>query len=111
LSKEKLIKYLDTGILISLGVHVITSQFLIAISSIGQGFLIGLMIIRLIADKNVYSPEKFLIFVFLFFIFCELLSSAFSITPETSFINSKRVLLFAGFFAVIIFVKDLKQLK
>jgi O-antigen ligase len=111
MSKEKLIKYLDTGILISLGVHVISSQFLIAISSIGQGFLIGLMIIRLAIDKNVYMPEKFLFFIFLLFIFCELLSSAFSISPENSFINSKRVSLFIGFFAVLIFVKDLKQLK
>ncbi len=111
MSKEKLIKYLDTGILISLGVHVIASQYQIVLSSIGQGILIGLMIIRLSINRNVYTPEKFLIFVFLFFVFCELLSSAFSISPASSFVNSKRVLLFTGFFAVIIFVKDLKQLK
>lgn len=111
MSKERFIKYLDIGILVFLSGHVILSQWSIAASSIGQGGMIILAVTRLIFDKNIYMPEKKLFYLFGALVFMYLLSSIFSIDPANSFLNSKRVFLFAGFFVTIIFIKDTKQLK
>lgn len=99
------------GILISLGIHVISSQLYVALSSIGQGIMIGLIIIRLFMDRSVYKGDNFTYLIFILFIISALLSSVFSINPSNSFVNSKRLFLFAGFFVTFIFIKDKKQLR
>jgi O-antigen ligase len=88
-----------------------SSQLNIVLSSVGLGGLIILITFRLILDRNIYLPDKKLFHCFLLLILAYVLSSIFSINRVSSFSNSRRVLLFAGFFAVIIFIKDLKQLK
>jgi putative inorganic carbon (hco3(-)) transporter len=108
LSKDKLIVYLDLGILISYGIHVISSQWYIAVSSIGQGIMLGLLIIRLFSDRNIYKAENFIYAVFIIYIISDLISTVFSINPANSLMNSKRVLLFAGFFVTYTFIKDIK---
>lgn len=91
--------------------HVILSQWSVAASSIGQGGMIILAAVRLIADKNLYMPEKKLFYLFGALILIYILASAFSIDPANSFMNSKRVFLFACFFITIIFIKNINQLK
>jgi len=111
LNKEKIVKYFDIGILIFLSLHVITSQWSVATSSIGLGGIIILAGFRLILDKNVYKPGNNFLYLFGAVIFAYIIASIFSIDPASSFSNSRRVLLFAGFFVTIIFLKDLKDLK
>ncbi len=111
MNKERFIKYLDIAILVFLSGHVILSQWSVAASSIGQGGMIILVAARLILSRDVYVPEKKLFYFFGALIFMYMLASVFSIDPANSFSNSRRVLLFTGFFVTIIFIKDLKQLK
>jgi len=111
LTKEKSVEYLDKGIMISLGIHVIGSQWYIALSSIGQGIMLALLIIRLILNHKVYKAESFIYIVFLLFVLSEIISSIFSVNPANSFMNTKRVLLFAGFFVTFTFIKDTKRLR
>lgn len=110
-NKPDIIKYTDLFILIFLSIHTIGSQYSVALSSIGLGGLIILASFRLSLDRNVFMPEKKLVYVFLLIIISQVIASIFSVDPLDSFYQSKRVFLFAGFFAVIIFIKDLKQLE
>jgi O-antigen ligase len=109
-SKPNIIKYTDFLILIFLSFHVIGSQYSVALSSIGLGGLIILASFRLSFDRDVFKPDKKLVYVFLLLIIAQVIASIFSVDPLDSFYQSKRVFLYAGFFTVIIFVKDLKQL-
>jgi putative inorganic carbon (HCO3(-)) transporter len=111
ISKANTIKITDTIIIVFLCIHVFGSQISVALSSVGLGGMIILAVFRLIMDSNVYKPEKNLIYVFLLFVFAQLTASIFSINPLDSFIHSKRVFLFSGFFITIIFIKDIKQLR
>ena len=111
MNKERLVKYVDTGILIFLSLHVISSQWSVAASSIGLGGMIILVLFRLILNKDVYKPEKMMFYLFGLLVLVFMIVSVFSIDPANSFSNSRRVLLYAGFFVTIIFIKDLKQLK
>lgn len=110
-NKTDIIKYTDLLVLIFLSIHVIGSQYSVALSSIGLGGLIILASFRLSLNRDVCKPERKLIYVFLAFILAHIIASIFSVDPLDSFYQSKRVFLFAGFFAVIIFIKDLKQLE
>jgi O-antigen ligase len=110
-SKNRILNIIDTLILFFLALHVVTSQLNIVSSSIGLGGLIILVIFRLILNRDLYKPDKYLIYFFILLVLAYLLSSVFSIEPASSFSNSRRVLLFTGFFAAIIFIKDLRQLK
>jgi O-antigen ligase len=110
LNKETLIKFLDIAILFFLGLHVISSQWYIALSSIGLGGLIITSTARILIGR-VYSPDKILVILFSILAFFHLLSSAFSINPAESFILSKRILLYLTFFCTIIFIRDVKDLK
>jgi putative inorganic carbon (hco3(-)) transporter len=109
--RKKIIKYLNAGILIFLSLHVITSQWSVASSSIGLGGLIILASVRIIVSRNVFVPEKNLLYLFGALILVYLTASVFSIDALSSFSNSRRVLLFTGFFAAVIFIKNLKELK
>jgi len=111
LSKEQIVKYVDFGILVFLSLHVISSQWSVAASSIGLGGMILLVLLRLALDRNVYKPERMLFYLFGLLILVFMVSSVLSIDPANSFSNSRRVLLYSGFFVTAIFIKDLKQLK
>ena len=111
MNKDKFVKYVDIGILVFLSLHVISSQWSVAASSIGLGGMILLVLLRLALDRNVYKPERMLFYLFGLLILVFMFSSVFSIDPANSFSNSRRVLLYSGFFVTAIFIKDLKQLK
>lgn len=111
MNKEQFIKYVDISILVFLSLHVISSQWSVAASSIGLGGMIILVLLRLILNRDVYKPGKMLFYLFGLLILVFMIASIFSIDPANSFSNSRRVLLYAGFFVTIIFIKDLKQLK
>lgn len=111
MNKEKTINILDVSIIVFLSLHVITSQWSVASSSIGLGGMIILAVLRLVLNKNVYKPEKTLLFLFGALILAYIFASVFSIDPANSFSNSRRVFLFSGFFVTIIFIRDLKDLK
>jgi putative inorganic carbon (hco3(-)) transporter len=111
LNKSKLIKTINLSILIFLCIHVIGSQVSVAVSSFGMGGMIILSVFRIYLDKDIYKPENKLIYVFLLYIFAHITASIFSVDPLDSFIQSKRVLLFSGFFVTLIFITELKQLK
>ncbi len=111
MKKEKITKILDILILVFLSLHVITSQWSVASSSIGLGGMIILAVIRLALGNNSYKPEKKLMYVFGAVIFAYILASIFSVDTASSFSNSRRIFLFAGFFVTIIFIRDLKDLK
>jgi O-antigen ligase len=110
-NKEKAVKFLDISVLVFLSIHVITSQWSVASSSIGLGGMIILAASRIFLNRDVYRPEKKLIYFFGALIFAYLLASVFSIDPASSFSNSRRIFLFAGFFIIIIFIRDLDDLK
>ncbi len=111
MNKEKAVKYLDTSVLIFLCLHAASSQWSVAVSSIGLGGMIILAGTRLLLDKDVYMPDRILLFFFGALILSQILSSIFSVDPANSFYNSRRVLLFAGFFITIMFINDVKELK
>jgi putative inorganic carbon (HCO3(-)) transporter len=111
LDKEKLLKYTDSAILVFLSLHVISSQWSVAASSIGLGGMIILAGFRLFLDRNVFVPERKLFYFFAALVLVYIIASIFSIDPVSSFSNSRRVFLFAGFFVTIVFIKNLKQLK
>jgi putative inorganic carbon (HCO3(-)) transporter len=111
LDKEKLLKYTDTAILVFLSLHVISSQWSVAASSIGLGGMIILAGFRLLIDRNIFKPGRKLFYLFGALIFVYMIASVFSIDPASSFSNSRRVFLFAGFFVTIVFISNLKQLK
>ena len=73
--------------------------------------MIILVLFRLILNRDVYKPEKMMFYLFGLLVLVFMIASVFSIDPANSFSNSRRVLLYAGFFVTIIFIKDLKQLK
>lgn len=111
MNKEKAVKILDISILVFLSLHVITSQWSVASSSIGLGGMIILAASRIFLSKDVFKLEKKLFYFFGALILAYLLASVFSIDPISSFSNSRRVFLFTGFFVTIIFIKDLDDLK
>ena len=108
INRQGLTKIVHTLILVFLGIHVIGSQISVALSSFGLGGIIILSIFKIISDKNIYRPEKMLVYVFLLYIFAHIIASIFSIDPADSFIQSKRVLLFSGFFVTLMFITELK---
>lgn len=111
MKRSKVIEITNILILAFLSIHVICSQISVAISSIGLGGMIILSGFRIYLDSDIYKPEKMLIFVFLLYIFAHIIASIFSVDPADSFIQSKRVFLFSGFFVTIIFIREFKQLK
>ncbi len=111
MNKEKAVKILDISILVFLSMHVITSQWSVASSSIGLGGMIILAATRVFISRDVFKPEKKLFYFFGALILVYLLASVFSIDPASSFSNSRRIFLFAGFFVTIIFIRDLNDLK
>jgi O-antigen ligase len=110
-NKERAVKILDISTLVFLSLHVITSQWSVASSSIGLGGMIILAAARIIISRDVFNPEKKLFYFFGALILAYLLASIFSIDPANSFSNSRRVFLFAGFVVTIIFIRDLEDLK
>jgi O-antigen ligase len=112
ISKDKIVKYIDITIVFFLCMGFITSQFSIATSSIGIGTSFALTIIRLIMDKNVYYGDRNLIYLFLFFILCQAVSSAFCANPSESFIHAaKKIVIYIIFFGCIFFIESREQLQ
>lgn len=111
MNKAKILKLLDISIIVFLCLHVITSQWSIAASSIGLGGLIILSVIRIVLDKNIYLPERRISYLFLALIAAYIISSIFSIDPLNSFSNLRRIFLFAGFFATFMFIRTLNDMR
>lgn len=112
-SKEKVLKYLDILILVFLSFHVISSQLNIVISSIGLGGLIILIAIRFVIMKN--RPDEHdsnLKYFFYALILFHLLTSSLSSDPKEAFLqNYRHIPLYAAFFAAIIYLRNLNQLR
>ncbi|MCI0450627.1 MAG: O-antigen ligase family protein [Chlorobi bacterium] len=112
MNKEKILKYIDLLLIVFLCVGFITSQYSIALSSIGIGVTLGLTVIRLFIDRKIYSLNNNLVYLFLLFIASQLVSSVFCSNPSESFINVfKKIVIYIIFFAGILFINESSQLK
>ncbi len=99
-------------LIVFLCVGFITSQYSIALSSIGIGVTLGLTVIRLFIDRKIYSLNNNLVYLFLLFIASQLVSSVFCSNPSESFINVfKKIVIYIIFFAGILFINESSQLK
>jgi O-antigen ligase len=108
--KATLIKYTDILLLFFLSIHVITSQFSVAVSSVGLGGLIILSAFRLIL-KGIEYNDRIMLLLFTSLILSNLISGILSEDPAESFSNSRRVLLFVTIFATFLFIKNSDDLK
>jgi O-antigen ligase len=107
-----LIKYTELLTYLFLGLAVITSQYSIASSSIGIGGLIILTVFRLIIDRNLKFEYKWIIYLTVFFIFCQFLSAIFASDASVSFNNVlRKIAIYIVFFSAVITINDSKNLQ
>ena len=112
INKEKFVKYYDLLVLFFLSVGFITSQYSIALSSIGIGVTLGLTAIRLIIDGKIYYGDKNLLYLIFLFILSQVISSAFCSNTSESFTNIfKKIVIYIIFYGSVFFINDTKQLK
>lgn len=91
---------------------VFSSQFSIATSSIGIGGLIILTAFKLIISEEKFTIDKNLLYLFGAFILIQIISSAVCGNPSDSFDHIyRKISLYIIFFATILFIKDVKDLK
>jgi len=112
MKKGAVVKYINTAIVIFLGIAVIGSQLNVVLSSIGVGGLIILIIARIAADPHVTIVNKNIIFLWIIYLIIQIIGSYFSDVPAESFSNVfRRFSLYPVFFATFIFIDNLKDLK
>jgi putative inorganic carbon (HCO3(-)) transporter len=109
---KRILYYVDTLICILLAVTIIISQYNSEISFLCLKIILFLGIIRVLLNKNLLIFDKTALYLILFFILIQILTSLASNFPKESlFFVRVRAIYFTTFFALLIFIKNVTQLK
>jgi putative inorganic carbon (HCO3(-)) transporter len=105
-------KILNISIIVFLSIAAISSQFSVALSSIGAGGLIILIAARLVIDRKINIIDRKIFYLWGIYLIAQVISSMYSGDSSESFSNVfRRASLWPVFFAVFLFIDDLGQLK
>jgi O-antigen ligase len=111
-SKEKALFFLDISVVFLLSVIFLFADLNYSISWIALVLLFPFVGLRLVIDRDIYIPDKTIFVLIGFFIAVQILSSVFSVSiRESLFVVRRRAMLYMPFFAAVMFIKNLTQLK
>lgn len=105
-------KYLDTIILVFLGISFTAPGLSIALSSYGLGIMIVLLAVKIIWDKRIYPDDKYVIYLLIIFAAWQLVTSLLSNDPYLALINTlRKISLYLVFISAVLVISNKKQLK
>jgi hypothetical protein len=111
-NKEKVLFFLDVSAVLLLSVNFLFAEFNYSISWIALVSLFPVIGLRLVIDRDIYIPEKTIFILIGIFILVQVISSVFSASiRESLFVVRRRAMLYMPFFASVMFIKNLAQLK
>lgn len=110
--KNKIVNFIDTLIFLILTAIVLMSQNASDFSFLCLKIMFALIFIRILINRNIVIPEKTILVLILLFILVQVISSLVSEYPKESlYFVRVRATYYVIFFASLLFIKDLKQLK